>query len=30
MFEVNFTIQLYASLIHEDSAYLQIIYHYVH
>ena len=29
-FEVNFSVQLYACLTREDSAYLQITYHYVY
>ena len=29
MFEVNFGMQLFASLTHEEPAYLQITYYYV-
>ena len=29
-FEVNYAVQSYDSLIREDTAYLQITYHYVH
>ena len=29
-FEVNFSVQLYACLTREDSAYLYITYHYVY
>ena len=29
-FEVNFSVQLYASLTREDPAYFQITYHYVY